>query len=393
MGNNKTKIVFLNQMAGPLFRELAEDMAKVYFPSLLYTGHPDTAGHGGNQFLTIKAGPQYSRRSNFMRLISWLYYFICSIYIVWRQPNKSLLFIVSNPPFLGLIGVLFKLVRRQKYIVLVYDIYPDLLVGLNQLRNGIVVNIWDFLNCLVYRHSSKIITIGEDMAQRLKKKFDVRKADAREIICMPCWADINTIQPKQKTDNWFAVKYGLLGKTIVLYSGNMGNTHDIESIVEVVKQLKGESKIHFLIIGEGAKWSFIEKSINDYRLQNITLLPFQPEEVLPYSLSAGDIGIVAYQQGTEGCMIPSKTYYYMSAGLAILVTCVKETDLSEMVKEQKCGVHVKSGDVERMKRVILEMNNDHVVLEKYKKAARETAEKLYSRTNTRMYIETLRTII
>jgi hypothetical protein len=42
MEQERNRIIFLNQMAGPLFRELAEDLAKVWPQSTLYTGHPDT---------------------------------------------------------------------------------------------------------------------------------------------------------------------------------------------------------------------------------------------------------------------------------------------------------------------------------------------------------------
>ena len=40
---HKSRLIMLNQMAGPLFRELAEDLAPLYKDGcLLVTGHPDT---------------------------------------------------------------------------------------------------------------------------------------------------------------------------------------------------------------------------------------------------------------------------------------------------------------------------------------------------------------
>ena len=56
-----TKIVFLNQMAGPLFRELAEDLAEHWSPSVLYTGHTDTIKRGNTSHLSILATPEYQR--------------------------------------------------------------------------------------------------------------------------------------------------------------------------------------------------------------------------------------------------------------------------------------------------------------------------------------------
>jgi len=391
--NEKTKIIFLNQMAGPLFRELAEDLARIWSPSLLYTGHPHTAHRRGNQSLTIKTGTEYDRSNNFTRIISWLRYFWGALITVYTQPTRSLLFIVSNPPFLGLIGLLFKLVRRQKYVILVYDIYPDILISLGRLKNGMLTKVWNFLNRIVLENSNMVITIGRGMTNHLEKKFDVLKTDAKKIITIPCWSDINFIKPLPKRENGFARKYNLVNKITVIYSGNMGNTHDIETILDVAKQLANESNIHFLFIGEGPKWTLVKKTIQKYRLENITLLPFQPEEVLPYSLSAGDIGVVSYQKGTENYMIPSKIYYYMAAGLAILVISETENDLTQIIREYCCGINARTKDVENIKQAILEISANKDLLERYKKAARKTAERYYSRENTKLYANAIFTYI
>lgn len=380
-------------MAGPMFRELAEDLSKKWDPSILLTGHPDTLTFRGDATLTIQAALGYSRKSNLSRLLSWVRYFFCALLMVWKQPSDSFLFIVSNPPFLGILGLFFKVFRKQKYVVLVYDIYPDLLVGLGRIRNGLFTKAWIFLNRLVYQHSSIVFTIGQDMAAHLECQFDAKKASVGKVVSIPCWADLSIIKPILKGENWFAKKYVPPNKTTVLYSGNMGNTHDIESIIEVARMLSGESGIHFLFIGEGAKWALVEKAIAEHNLKNITLLPFQPEDVLPYSLTSGDIGIVAYQSGTEGCMVPSKTYYYMAAGLAILVACNKENTLSATVDQFDCGMNIKTGDITSMANAILKVHNNPALLESYKKRAREASEILYSRKNTGQFTEAIESLV
>jgi len=282
----KYKIIFLNQVAGPLFRELAKDLAKVWPQSLLLTGNPDTICCDVDPRLNIEPSPEYDRSSYFSRFVSWVKYFFKALWFVWKQSRDSTLFIVSNPPFLGLVGLFFKYVRRQRYVVLVYDIYPDMLIGLGRLKRGVISGCWDYFNRLVYENASLVITIDHDMGRRLEKKFDVFKTDGKKIVCIPTWADIEVIKPVNKKQNWFAAKYDLLDKTTVLYSGNMGHSHDIETILETAKKLRREAGINFLFIGEGAKWSLVEKTIEEFQLKNVTLLPFQPEEVLPLSMAS-----------------------------------------------------------------------------------------------------------
>ncbi|MCK4823243.1 glycosyltransferase family 4 protein, partial [bacterium] len=371
MEQERNRIIFLNQMAGPLFRELAEDLAKVWPQSVLFTGHPDTVCCDVDPCLHIKPAPRYDRSSYFNRFVSWVKYFFKALWFVWRRPKNSTLFIVSNPPFLGLAGLFFKRVRRQRYVMLVYDVYPDFLVPLGRLKRGVISGCWDFFNRLVYENASLVITIDRDMGKRLGKKFDVSKTDGKKVVCIPPWADIEVIKPVDKKQNQFAAKYDLLDKTTILYSGNMGHSHDIETILNGAKKLKMEAGIHFLFIGEGAKWSLVEKTIEEFQLKNITLLPFQPEEVLPLSMTSGDIGIVTYEDGTQGCMSPSKAYYYMAAGLPILVISEYETDLTRLVKEKGCGIWVKNGDIDGMAKAVKELSENPGLLTRYKKAARK----------------------
>ena len=392
MEGKGNRIIFLNQMAGPLFRELAEDLASVWPQSILYTGHPDTICRNGDGILHIKTAPAYNRHNYLTRLVSWIHYFFKALGFVWVRPPNTILFIVSNPPFLGLAGLFFKLIRRQKYVVLVYDIYPDLLIALGRLRKGLISRIWDFVNRLVYEKASFVITIDEDMRKRLEGKFDVVRTEGSEVVCISPWADIEVIRPVEKKQNSFAEKYHLLNKTIVLYSGNMGHSHDIESILQAAINLIDNKNIHFLFIGEGAKWSLVEKTIDEFHLDNITLLPFQPEEVLPLSMSSGDIGVITYQDGTHGCMSPSKAYYYMAAGLSLLVISDCETDLTRMVEKKGCGVWVKKEEKTGISKSIKDLSESPILLKKYKKAARKTVEEYYSRKNSEFFINVLKKI-
>jgi len=392
LNREKYKIIFLNQAAGPLFRELAEDVAKIWPQSVLFTGNPDTVHRSRESCLHIEPAPGYDRSSYLSRFRSWVKYFFIVLWFVWKQPKNATLFIVSNPPFLGLVGLFFKRVRMQRYVMLVYDIYPDMLIGLGRLKRGVISKCWDFLNRLVYENAAQMITIAHDMRMLLENKFDVFKTDGKKIVCIPPWADIEVIKPVNKKQNWFAAKYDLLDKTTVLYSGNMGHSHDIETILETAKKLRREAGIHFLFIGEGAKWSLVEKVIQDLQLKNITLLPFQPEEVLPLSMTSGDIGIVTYEDGIQGCMSPSKAYYYMAAGLPIIVISKYETDLTRLVEEKGCGMWVKNGDIDSMAKAVKELSENPVLLAEYKKAARKIAEQCYSRKNSELFVDALKAI-
>jgi len=64
----KPQIIFLNQVAGSLFRELAEDLSMVYPPCIMFTGQQETLKSKTVETLTIQPAPPYLRYSLFTGL-------------------------------------------------------------------------------------------------------------------------------------------------------------------------------------------------------------------------------------------------------------------------------------------------------------------------------------
>jgi len=387
MGSPEKSIgfLFLNQMAGPLFRELAEDLSSGPVGNVLLTGHPDTLAADVAPGLKIISGPEYDRGGRARRLWSWLRFFIRALRVVLMEDRSRVLFIVSNPPFLGGVGLVFRFFRRQRYVLLVYDIYPDLAVALGRLRPGWVVRCWQWFNRIVYEKAELVFTLSEAMARTLESQFDVRRTKAEKVMVVPAWADIARIKPLGREKNEFAKEKGLLVGTTVLYSGNMGYSHDLETILGAAERLAGEKDIRFLFIGNGAQERLVKQRADNFP-ETIMWLPFQPEANLPLSLTAGDVGIISCRKGTEGLMVPSKTYYYLAAGLAPVFigaeSCVS-------ICGEEVGVHVLNGDAEGLAEQIKKWQRDPESLAKIQRHAREIAESRFSRNNTTVFRDIL----
>jgi len=393
--NRPYKIIFLNQMAGPLFRELAMDLAREWPPCLLYTGHRDTLeAPAETSHLHIQKGASYDRKSLARRAITWLTYFVRAVVHTGFGHRRTMIFLVSNPPFLGLLGALFKWVRKQPYVILVYDIYPDLLINLGRIPEGVISKGWRALNFFVYHHADQVLTIGQDMALRLERGLggDPRRMVGNIAWVWP-WADVEKIRPIAKENNPFALAHEMVGRTTVLYSGNMGHTHDMETIVRAAERLSSCKDILFVLIGEGVKYTWLEGLKAKGNMVNVLLLPLQPEAVLPQLMASADIGITTYEKGSEGCILPSKTAYYMAAGAATIIISHSETDLTQMVNKAGCGVWIKGGDDASLADTVLALHQDPERLKCMKMKARRTAEADFSRKNTEKFKNVLMQIL
>jgi len=147
---------------------------------------------------------------------------------------------------------------------------------------------------------------------------------------------------------------------------------------EIANRLKEYPDIHFLVIGEGAGRRSLESECSRLELCNITFLPLQDEAVLKFSLATGDIGIVALAKGAEGISMPSKTYYMMAAGNALLGFSSHDSDLAAIIRDYQCGINIAPGDVDSAVQAILELRDNPVILRQYREHARQAAERHFS---------------
>jgi glycosyltransferase involved in cell wall biosynthesis len=376
------KFLFLNQMAGPLFRELAEDLSK-QLPGIseLYTGHQDTLNKADiTTSLKISKSPRYNRKSKFTRILSWVNYTFLAFFKIMFSSKNTVIFLVSNPPILGAFAFLICKIKNLPYVVLVYDMHPDTLISFGVLKSDSrIVNLWRMINRKVYENSAAVYTIGDVMGERLLTQFDVTKTQLGKVGIVPPWADTKLIKPISKNNNPLATELHQADCITVLYSGNMGISHDIDSMLHAAKLLKNHSQIKFLFIGGGEKWQLAYDYVQVEQLLNVQVLPFQAEERLPFTMALGDISLVALDKGAEGLMVPSKMYYYMAAGSAVIGICQGRNDLEQSLAEGDSGLTVLPGDFKKLAEIILLLADDSNELRRFKKNARRSSIEHFSR--------------
>jgi glycosyltransferase involved in cell wall biosynthesis len=378
--NSARRLILLNQMAGPMFRQLAEDLAGRY-PNcvLLITGHPDTLAMASelNPSLQLVPTPTYDRRSRFHRVYSWFRYLLSITGRILLARRGDVLLLVSNPPLLGPWVWLLSFMRPVPYGVLVYDIYPDVLERVGLIQEGSRVSrLWRTLNRLVYRRARVVITIGNRMAVRIQLQME---QDGSKVAVVQPWADVGVIRPLSRVLNPYIDQFVEADDIVVLYSGNMGASHDIDSMLTAAEHLREQARLRFLFIGEGEKRAAVEAYIRRFPDGNVRLFPFQPEALLPYTLSLGDVSLVALDEGMEDLMVPSKVFSYMAAGSAILAVANDHSELADVIDGTGCGIRVVPRQPEQIVNALLAMTENNELLDGYQLRARQLAEQHYSR--------------
>ncbi len=311
---------------------------------------------------------KYQSTSSFKRLYTWILFSIYSFFYVLFSSRKKELILIASPPFIVFIGLFFKKIRNQNYHLIIWDLYPDVLINFGVLKeNSFIIRIWKKLNVKCFSFASTIFTIGKHLSDAIE-----RYTNEKPIIIQN-WVNTDFIKPIPKSDNPFIVQHQLENKLIVMYSGNLGITHDIESIVNTAELLKNNTDIIFLIIGDGAKKAKITRMVAEKKLNNVLLLPYQAKEILSFSLGAADIGIVTLIEGAESVSVPSKTYYTLAAGSAIIALASLESELALLIEKYRCGKIFNKPDCQAIADFIISLSKNVTELEYFKENSRKAS--------------------
>ena len=371
-----TKLLCLNQMAGPLFRQLVEKIADSSEDLVeLVSGHPDLFDNPktSKNLVVIKA-PTYNRNSRVTRLLSWSAYLVVATSKLIRLKKDDAVILSTNPPLLVLLVFAISKVIGFRYLCMIYDIYPDVLLRKGLIsENNLITKIWRNLNRLAYKRAEMVVTLGTRMAHNLESHYL-----PLSVRVLRPWVDTKKIVPVQRQDNPTIGHFSSFGDFVVLYSGNIGAAHDIESIIGAAKLLQNCKNVKFVFIGDGEKSSAVKDYIRDYPNGNVSLHPFQAEHRLKYTLSIADVSLVTLDEGMEDLMVPSKFFYYLAAGSAVIGICKKNSELGDLIIGEEIGYLVPQGSPKKLAVKILSLYRNRQKLSIFKFNARKQAEERHS---------------
>ena len=379
-------VLLVNQLTIPVFADVANALAKQGKPVTLFTGKVEESYTALSPGITVVHAVAYRRGSLGSRFITWLLFTFHLMGYVLTKRGITHILVVTNPPLAPIVVSRLARWRKIPYSVLVYDLYPEALsqAGVSSERNWIFKQ-WQKINPSVFNNAHGLITLSESMKAALAPYV----ANPERIRIIPNWVETSYIRPVPKNENPFLARHGLHGKLVVLYSGNMGMTHDLESLLEAATILKGRTEICFVLIGEGAKRNKLLAMKESGHLENVLFLPYQSAQDFPFAMAAGDIGVVTLGVGAEGISVPSKTYVNMAAGLCLLTIAPKVSELNRIVETYACGYICEPHHPADIVSFLMTMTTDKEQLQRYRENARK-ASFHFGSENANQYVDVVK---
>jgi colanic acid biosynthesis glycosyl transferase WcaI len=252
----------------------------------------------------------------------------------------------------------------------VYDVYPEVGTKLGIFKNKFFIKIITSLERFCLLHSTLVQVLSSTFKPALNS---MGVADSKIVEIIP-WVDTELICPMPH-DNAFAEEYGLTGRFVALYAGNIGLSQGLEHILTAAEMLVNHPDIRFVFVGNGSGKHALRAQVEQRQLVNVQFIPFQPRENLPQVLASADIQIVSLRQGIGSASLPSKVFSSMASGRPILASVDEESETWTLIQKAEAGVWVPPEDPSKLTEAILFLKQDRALRERLGQNGRMWVEK------------------
>jgi len=371
------RLLVLNQYYVPgreatarLLTELCESLAGD-FEITVVTGTTAGAGPGvdwRNEVKIVRVpSTAFDRTRMPLRAANYLTYLMLALVRGMTVARPDLVFAQTDPPFVGLVALLVARRFGVPLVVGVKDLLPETAVEFGGLRSPLPAGAIRRAIDSYLRRADRVVAIGETMRRRLEDR------GVERVTVIPDWVDTDAIRPlAQESD----------GRFVVMHSGNVGHTQDLDTLVAAAREVP---EVDVVIVGAGSRWAELERLASG--VPNVSFRPYVPYERLAESLSSATLHFVGLASGLSGYVIPSRLYGVLAAGRPVLVAAEADSEAAQLVTRASCGIVVspgRSGEVaaairaarngeydlramgERGRRFIVEYGNRAKAVERYR---------------------------
>ena len=390
---NGPYIIFLNRFFAPdesatsrILSDLAFTLAEEGWPVIVVTSrmrHNDPAPilppqemlRGVRVVRVATSG--FGRASLLGRLLDYATFYLAAAWILFGIVGAGDVVVAkTDPPLVALVAAPLVRWRRARLVCWMQDIYPEVAARLGiRFVAGPIERVLAALRDRVLRSADRTVVLGDTMARLIRN----RGVPSNRIVVLHNWAVDEGGEPITAANNPLRRVWGLEGKFVVGYSGNLGRAHEPWTMLEAARLLADDLSIRFVMIGEGYLTGELKARVAEAGLTNVDFHPLQPAAMLPQSLGVPDVHWASLVPSLEGLIVPSKIYGVLAAGRPLIAISARDGETGSLVVEYDCGIQVDPGDAAGFVSAIRGLRDDPGRLVAMGEQARRLATERFSR--------------
>lgn len=258
---------------------------------------------------------------------------------LFRAERPDIL-IASSPPFFPHVaGILFGRLRGVPVVLEIRDLWPDYLVGMGVLREGMTTRALFALERAVLRASAHTVVVTGSFKERVIAKG----VPAERIDIIPNGVDLAQYHASSEPPPLESLRRAE-GEFIAGYLGNFGTGQGLGAVIDAAAHLADRAPhVRFVMAGDGPERARLESRLGELRLPNLSMHPPIRKEATRAFYNACDVCLVPLAnfpilQET----VPSKIFEVMACERPVLASLGGEG--AHVVHESGGGIVSPPGD-------------------------------------------------
>ena len=287
----------------------------------------------------------WGRRRSLGRMCDWGSYYVLAIGQCLRLGRFDACLALTTPPFIGAIGGLLKQMRGTRLVLWTMDLWPEVAEALGTIRPGSWASrMLRRLAGWVYNQADAVVSLGSEMTQRLCKLGVARE----KIVSVHNWVPSEVVSPMPRGRGFLDNRIVNNDQFVVMHSGNMGRSHEFDTILAAAELLKNDGSVIFVFAGDGQCRQTLIQDVERRNLSNVQFIQPVPLEHLAELLAVAHVHLVSLRQGLEGLLVPSKIYGILAAGRPAIMVGSTRNEVAQLLRDSGAGLMVESGRTEEL---------------------------------------------
>jgi len=256
-----------------------------------------------------------------------------------------------SPVTVGLPAIVLKKVFRIPILFWVQDLWPESLSATGAITSKPLLNLVSIFVRFLYRQCDRILI----QSQAFKGPIQSLGVSAGRITYYPNSAE--ALYRPETIDAAAPERSQIPGGFIIMFAGNIGEAQDFPTILKAAESLKMHPDIHFVILGDGRKYAWLESQVAKRDLgTTVHLLGRHSVASMPRFFSLADVLLVSLRKDPIfELTIPSKVQSYMACGRPILAALDGEG--ARVISATGSGVACGAENPHGLAKSILELYN------------------------------------
>ena len=229
------------------------------------------------------------------------------------------------------------------------------------------------------RNTIKGFSRASTICEAMRRKLVTKGAEEKNSVLVKNWVDMERIFPVTSTNNTMNCFRKRLGirkdQTVLLYAGSMNKKQGLELIAEVIRTLKDEEDILWVLAGDGPEKLMLMKKVE--HMNNVRVIPLVPDEELNELLNMADIHLLPQKAGAADLVLPSKLTGMLASGRPVLTTAPLHSELGSLVIQ--AGYRVDPGDIKGFAEAVLKLTRNKGLRKMKGEQARRIAAEQYEK--------------